>query len=68
MQNEIRRFLKELWNQLKKTLTDKCGDFPLGDSKPEDHSVEVISVRLLLTTRKYTSRAYSPERRAWTEL
>lgn len=35
MQKEIRRFFQELWNQLKKTLADQCGDFPLGNVKTE---------------------------------
>jgi hypothetical protein len=42
MPKEIQRFFQELWNQLKKALADQCGNFPLRDSKAEDHSVEVI--------------------------
>lgn len=50
MKKEIRCFFQELWSQLKKTLADKCGDFPFGNVKPEGE--EVIEREIVINNTK----------------
>ncbi len=55
MRKEIQRFFQELWNQLKKTLTDKRGDFPLGNVKPEGG--EVIEREIVINNTRIHIRS-----------
>ena len=44
MRKGIRYYFQMFWNWMRKTLTDKCGEFPFGESKSEskpcDESIE----------------------------
>ena len=57
MQKEIQCFLKELWNQLKKTLADKCGELPFGDLKPKIERSEMkIGKTVYIITSRYSGK------------
>lgn len=43
MRRKIISWFQALWNWLRRTLADKCGEFPFRDVKPgNEHTVQII--------------------------
>ncbi len=53
MRRKIIGCIQAFWNWMRKTLTDKCGEFPFREFKPaSNHSAEVIERELVINNTR----------------
>lgn len=53
MRRKINNYFQEFWNWMRKTLTDKCGDLPFGDGKPNtEQRAEIVEREIVINNTK----------------